>query len=57
METATLELKIHDFLAQPRIAVAGVSRNKGHHPAGNLIYQRLKKTGHDVFAVNPHAEL
>src|SRR5436189_166207 len=56
METATLELKVHDFLAQQRIAVAGVSRNKGHHPAGNLIYQRLKKTGHDVFAVNPHMQ-
>ena len=53
METTTLELKVHDFLSQHRIAVAGVSRNKGQHPAGNLIYQRLKKTGHDVFAVNP----
>lgn len=56
MEPATLELKIHDFLAQQRIAVAGVSRNKGHHPAGNLIYQRLKKSGHEVFAVNPHMQ-
>ena len=56
METATHELKVHDFLAQQRIAVAGVSRNKSHHPAGNLIYQRLKKTGHDVFAVNPHTQ-
>ena len=55
METATLEVKVHDFLAQRRIAVAGVSRNKGQHPAGNLIYRRLKKTGHDVFPVNPHA--
>ena len=56
MEPATLESKIHEFLAQQRIAVAGVSRNKGHHPAGNLIYQRLKKTGHEVFAVNPHMQ-
>ena len=53
MTTATLENKVDDFLAQHRIAVVGVSRNQ-NHPVGNLIYQRLKKTGHDVFAVNPH---
>ena len=56
METITLETKVHDFLAQKRIAVAGVSRQKSHHPVGNLIYDRLKKTGHDVFPVNPHME-
>ena len=56
METTTLETKVHDFLAQKRIAVAGVSRHKSHHPVGNLIYDRLKKTGHDVFALNPHME-
>jgi predicted CoA-binding protein len=50
----TLETKIDDFLAQKRIAVVGVSRNKSNHPAGNLIYRRLKDTGHEVFAVNPH---
>jgi predicted CoA-binding protein len=47
---------MHNFLAQKRIAVAGVSRNHSHHPVGNLIYQRLKKTGHDVFPVNPHMQ-
>ena len=52
----TLDVKVHDFLAQKRIAVAGVSRNKGKHPVGNLIYQRLKATGHDVFAVNPQMQ-
>jgi uncharacterized protein len=56
MNTTTLDTKVHDFLAQKRIAVAGVSRNKGHHPVGNLIYHRLKTTGHEVFAVNPHME-
>ena len=56
MTTITLEAKVHDFLAQKRIAVAGVSRNNGHHPAGNLIYRRLKETGHDVFPVNPHMQ-
>ena len=54
MTTTTLETKVHEFLAQKRIAVAGVSRNRGHHPVGNLIYRRLKDTGHDVFPVNPH---
>ena len=54
--TATLDAKVRDFLAQKRIAVAGVSRDKGGHPVGNLIYQRLKTTGHQVFAVNPHMQ-
>jgi len=52
----TLEAKVDDFLAQKRIAVAGVSRNHSHHPAGNLIYHRLKKAGHEVFPVNPHLQ-
>ena len=56
MTTPILESKVHDFLAQKRIAVAGVSRNQGQHPVSNLIYQRLKKTGHDVFPVNPHMQ-
>jgi hypothetical protein len=56
MNTTSLETKVQEFLAQKRIAVAGVSRNKSHHPVGNLIYQRLKKTGHDVFPVNPHMQ-
>ena len=50
----SLDTKVRDFLAQKRIAVAGVSRNHSHHPAGNFIYQRLKKSGHDVFPVNPN---
>ena len=53
MKTTTLESKVTDFLSQKRIAVVGVSRNKSGHPAANLIYRRLKTTGHDVFAVNP----
>jgi predicted CoA-binding protein len=56
MAGMTLEAKIEDFLSQKRIAVAGVSRDNSHHPVGNLIYRRLKKTGHDVFPVNPHME-
>ncbi len=49
-------VKVRDSLAQKRIAVAGASRDNGHHPAANLIYHRLKKTGHDVFPVNPHMQ-
>jgi predicted CoA-binding protein len=56
MATTTLETKVDDFLAQKRIAVAGVSRNNSHHPVGNLIYRRLKSTGHDVFPVNPNMQ-
>jgi len=47
---------VDDFLAQKRIAIAGVSRHNNHHPVGNLIYRRLKKKGHDVFAVNPYMQ-
>ena len=52
----SLEAKVKDFLAQKRIAVVGVSRDNTHHPAGNLIYRRLKKGGHEVFPVNPHMQ-
>jgi uncharacterized protein len=54
MTSQTLEMKVNDFLAQRRIAVAGVSRDDRGHAAANLIYRRLKGTGHDVFAVNPN---
>jgi uncharacterized protein len=57
MSTTTLETKIQDFLAQKRIAVAGVSRDNSGHPAANLIYERLKKTGHNVFPVNLHMQV
>ena len=56
METTTFDMKVHDFLAQKRIAVAGVSRNDSQHPTGNLIYHRLKKSGRDVFPVNPRMQ-
>lgn len=56
METTSFEMKVNDFLAQKRIAVAGVSSDNSHHPVGNLIYHRLKNTGHDVFPVNPHLQ-
>lgn len=49
----TLRQAADEFLSQQRIAVAGVSRD-GKQPA-NLIYRRLRDTGHEVFAVNPNA--
>lgn len=56
MQTMTLQKKVDEFLAQKRIAVAGVSRDKSNHPVGNMIYHRLKTTGHEVFAVSPHMQ-
>jgi predicted CoA-binding protein len=50
----TLREAADEFLAQRRIAVAGVSRDS-KQPA-NLIYRRLRAAGHEVFAVNPNAE-
>jgi predicted CoA-binding protein len=56
MNASSLDARVDDFLAQKRIAVAGVSRDQSHHPVGNLIYHRLKKTGHEVFPVNPNMQ-
>ena len=44
-----------EFLAHKRVAVTGVSRTaKGH--GSNLVYQRLRQRGYEVFAVNPNAD-
>jgi len=43
---------IQEFLAQKKIAVAGVSRKKSKF--GNTLYNELKKKGYDVYAVNPN---
>jgi uncharacterized protein len=51
---ATLSAKVADFLAQRRIAVAGVSATR--ETPGNLIYRKLKTAGYQVFAVHPKAE-
>jgi uncharacterized protein len=56
MTTQSLDAKVNDFLAQKRIAVAGVSRDNSRHPSANLIYRRLKNTGHEVFPVNPNLQ-
>ncbi len=50
----TLREAAEEFLAQPRLAVAGVSRDS-RQPA-NLIYRRLRDAGHETFAVNPNTD-
>ena len=44
-----------EFLANEHVAVTGVSRNAQSHGA-NVIYQRLRQRGYQVFAVNPNAD-
>ncbi len=53
--TSTKAAALH-FLAQPRIAVAGVSRSTGGEHGGNIVYQRFRDRGYEVFAVNPNAD-
>jgi predicted CoA-binding protein len=44
-----------EFLSNKRVAVTGVSRTpKGH--GSNVVYQRLRDRGYQVFAVNPNAD-
>lgn len=52
---ATVAEATTDFLAQRRIAVAGVSRSAAGH-GGNFIYKALKQRGYEVFAINPNAD-
>ena len=44
-----------EFLAHRRVAVTGVSRHPSGH-GSNVVYQRLRSRGYDVFAVNPNAD-
>ncbi len=44
-----------EFLASGRVAVTGVSRQPKNH-GGNIVYQRLRERGYEVFAVNPNAD-
>ena len=52
-----IDQTIDDFLAQKRIAVAGVSREPGGKHGGNVVYQRLKARGYEVYPVNPNADV
>ena len=44
-----------EFLAKKRVAVTGVSRKPQGH-GSNVVYQRLRQRGYEVFAVNPNAK-
>ncbi|MGZ6884266.1 MAG: CoA-binding protein [Nocardioidaceae bacterium] len=44
-----------DVRSQKRIAVTGVSRTPANH-GSNVVYQRLRERGYEVFAVNPNTE-
>ncbi|HET7398840.1 MAG TPA: CoA-binding protein [Intrasporangium sp.] len=44
-----------EFLGTKRVAVTGVSRTPASH-GSNVVYQRLRERGYEVFAVNPNAE-
>jgi uncharacterized protein len=53
--TRTIRDAATEFLANRRIAVTGVSRKAEGHGA-NVVYQRLRQRGYQVFAVNPNAD-
>lgn len=50
----TFKERAEDFLAQKRIAVAGVSRSG--ELTGNGIYRTLRDRGYEVFPINPSAD-
>jgi predicted CoA-binding protein len=51
----TIKEAATEFLTAKRVAVTGVSKEaKGH--GSNVVYQRLRQRGYEVFAVNPNAE-
>lgn len=51
----TMKEAANEFLAHKRIAVTGVSRSPKDHGA-NVVYNRLKDRGYEVFPVNPNAD-
>jgi uncharacterized protein len=44
-----------EFLEHRRVAVTGVSREPKNH-GSNVVFNRLRDRGYEVFAVNPNAE-
>jgi predicted CoA-binding protein len=48
---ATIDTLVHDFLAQQRIAVVGVSDQR--ETGCNLGYRKFKEAGYTVYPVNP----
>jgi uncharacterized protein len=56
-EATMVEMKeaASEFLAKKRFAVTGVSRTPQGH-GSNIVYQRLRDRGYQVFAINPNAD-
>ncbi len=52
---ATIKEATSAFLASKRIAVTGVSRSAKDHGA-NIVFNRLRDRGYDVFPVNPNTD-
>ncbi len=50
----TIRERIEDFLAQKRIAIAGVSRNEKDF--SRTVFREFVRRGYDVVPVNPNAE-
>ena len=46
---------VEEFLSLRKIAVVGVSRKKDKF--GNMVYRELKKSGYQVMAINPNADM
>jgi predicted CoA-binding protein len=51
----TMKEAASEFLAKKRVAVTGVSRKPQGH-GSNVVYQRLRQRGYQVFAVNPNTD-
>jgi len=51
----TMKEAASEFLARKRIAVTGVSRKPKSH-GSNVVFNRLRDRGYEVFAVNPNAD-
>lgn len=49
---AKIDALVHDFLAQKKIAIVGVSDKR--ETGCNLNYKKFKDAGYQVYAVNPH---
>jgi hypothetical protein len=45
----------NEFLSHKRVAVTGVSRTPKTH-GGNVVFNRLKDRGYEVYPVNPNAK-
>jgi predicted CoA-binding protein len=54
VRTKPIQEAASEFLSNKRIAVTGVSRKAEGH-GSNVVYQRLRDRGYQVFAVNPNA--